>query len=218
MINSVTNARTVKRWWYLAAVFLTALFVVYTWVVCWVDVQALDTQSIGCATINLWWRDLVGVNAAWHVVSNVVAVVAFLTVGALLVWQVVVACRTKPLRQLPRHWWMLDVVLVGLVGCYLLFQIVVINYRPLLLHGVAEVSYPSSHVLLFATVFPLAILTVWRAVQSRPWRVVLTVLGIAVMVVGMVARVMSGYHWLTDLVGGAWLGAVLVTWNLALTA
>ncbi len=213
--STVTKARLVKKRWYLFATFFTVLFVGYTLAVKWLDVQLVDQQNIGWATVNLWWRDVVGVNQVWHIVSNVVAAVTILTVGGLLIWQMVAAYHVKRLQRLARHWWVLDVVLIGLGLCYLVFQLVVINHRPILIHGTAEVSYPSSHVLLFATVLPLAILTVWHTVKSRPWRMALTMGGLAMMVLGIVARTLSGYHWLTDVLGGMILGMALVAWYQA---
>ncbi|MCM1404163.1 MAG: phosphatase PAP2 family protein [Prevotella sp.] len=212
-----THPRIISVRWLVAALVLTVVFVGYTLAVKWLDVSALDGQNIGGSTVNAWWRECVGVNPGWHIVSNVVAVVALGVVGGLLLGQVVTFCRTPQRPRLARHWWALDVVLLALGLCYGLFQVVVINTRPLLIHGVAEASYPSSHVLLFATVFPLALLALWRTVHQRPWRVTLTVVGLVIMGLGIVARTLSGYHWLTDIGGGVLLGAVLVTWYQALS-
>ena len=180
------------------------------------DVQTVDGQRLGLATVNGWWRDLVGVNAAWRVVSDVVAVGTVLGVVGLLMVQIVAVVRGRGLRPVVRDWWVVDLVLISLGICYGLFQIVVINYRPLLVRGVAEASYPSSHVLLFATVWPLLILTLWRMTKRRWVRVTVPVMGMMVMLTGIVARALSGYHWLSDVVGGVLLGATLVAWYLAL--
>ena len=216
VMTTRTTAR--GRWgWYCVAVGLTVLFVIFTLTVKWVDVQTDGTQNMGWATVNFWWRDVIGVQRAWHVISNIMAAVTFAAVGGLMIWQIVAAVRGGGFRHLARHWWVLDAVLLALCVCYLCFQVVVINYRPILRHGVVEAAYPSSHVLLFATVCPLAIFTVWRHTKNRTVRAVAVAFGVTVMCVGVLARLLSGYHWLTDILGGVGLGAVLVAWYLACT-
>ena len=204
-----------KRWWWVA-VACTVIFILFTIMVTALDGQTVDGHRLGLATMNGWWRDLVGVNAAWRVVSDVVAVGTVFGAVGLLIVQIVAVVRGRGLRPVVRDWWGVDLVLISLGICYGLFQIVVINYRPLLMHGVAEASYPSSHVLLFATVWPLLILTLWRMTKRRWVRVTVMVVGMMVMLAGIVARALSGYHWLSDLVGGVLLGVTLVAWYLAL--
>lgn len=206
------------RWgWCWVAGILTVLFVAFTVAVKWLDVQVDGAHEIGWASVNFWWRDLIGVSDVWRVVSDVAAVLTLLTLVGVIVWQVVALVRARGIHRATRHWLVLDGALGALRLCYLLFEFVVINYRPILIDGVAEASYPSSHVLLFATVCPLLMLTFWREIKSRPWRAGIVTLGVVLMLIGMVARALSGYHWLTDVLGGVLLGAVLVAWYRVLT-
>lgn len=85
---------------------------------------------------------------------------------------------------------------------YFLFEKVVINYRPVLIEGVLEASYPSSTTMLTPCVIPTAILQFKSRIKNVAIRkTVLTVLAIfaAFMVIG---RLISGAHWLTDIIGG----------------
>lgn len=209
--RSQNSRHLITRWpWLLLAVFLTSLWFGLTVTLKLVDVKTTgDMPAVGWGTVNFWWHNLVGQQPVWHVISNVVAAVTLLAVVILLVWQIVLM-RQRGFRSLGRSWWALDFTLIGLVGCYLLFQILVINYRPILINQHWEVAYPSSHVLLFATVWPLFIFTYCREMQSC--RSLVVVFGISLMLIGIVARLLSGYHWLTDILGGILLGSVLVAW------
>lgn len=88
---------------------------------------------------------------------------------------------------------------------------VVINYRPVLIDGVLEVSYPSSTTMLALCVIPTAMMQLKsRIKRSAVRRVVLVILAAfaAFMVAG---RLISGVRWLTDIIGGVLLSAGLVT-------
>lgn len=202
-----------KRTWLCVATVLAFVFVFYTLLVKFVDVKTNDGMTVGCGTINFWWRDIVGVSSVWHLVSNVIAAITLLLMTLLLVWQLVILLRVKKVSKLPRHWWLLDLVLIILGLVYLIFEICVINYRPILINGVAEASYPSSHVLLFCTFLPLVILTVKR--EKKSWRFISVIGCVLLLCLGILARLLSGYHWLTDIVGGILLGVSLVVWYQA---
>ena len=93
---------------------------------------------------------------------------------------------------------------------YVLFEYAVINYRPVLIHGVLEASYPSSTTMLVLCVMPTAIMQLRTRIRNtiiRKLTTCMTVVYIAFMVLG---RLVSGVHWFTDIVGGGLLSAGLV--------
>jgi len=214
-----TKIMTKRGWrWFIIALILTAVFVAVTITVKYVGTQNIGTQTIGWAAINLWWRDLVGVQNFWQITSHIFAAVTLIILVMFLVWQALALLRRKSFRAVPRHWWFFDLTLIALALCYIVFQIIVINFRPVLIDGVAELSYPSSHVLLLATLWPVFMLTLSREVKSRPWLRVASMIGVIVMTVGIIARLLSGYHWLTDILGGILLGMTLTAWYQTMTA
>ena len=96
------------------------------------------------------------------------------------------------------------------MAAYLLFEVVAINYRPVLINGYLEASYPSSTTMLVMCVIPTAMMQFNTRIKNKTIRKV--ILGIlaaftAFMVIG---RLISGVHWFTDIVGGALLSAGLV--------
>ena len=107
-----------------------------------------------------------------------------------------------------------DILLLGLyyilvIAGYLIFEMIPINYRPIPIDGVMEASYPSSTTLLVLSVMPTLVFQVSRRAKSRAVvRAVflLSVLFSAFMVIG---RLVSGVHWLTDILGAVFLSAGL---------
>lgn len=104
----------------------------------------------------------------------------------------------------------LDGFYIIVMAAYLLFEVFVINYRPELINGHLEASYPSSTTILVMCVIPPAIIQLNTRISNKIIRKV--ILGVlAVFTVFMViARLISGVYWFTDIVGGALLSAGLV--------
>ena len=91
----------------------------------------------------------------------------------------------------------------------LIFEMIPINYRPILIDGAQEASYPSSTTLLVLSVMPTLVFQANRRVKSTTWRqitLILTALFTAFMVIG---RLVAGVHWLTDIIGAILLSTGL---------
>lgn len=83
------------------------------------------------------------------------------------------------------------------------------NYRPVLINNVLEASYPSSTTMLVLCVMPTAMMQFHRLIQNKAVRTAVNILlgFTAAMVVG---RLLSGVHWVTDILGGILMSGTLV--------
>ncbi|MEE1199009.1 MAG: phosphatase PAP2 family protein, partial [Acutalibacteraceae bacterium] len=97
------------------------------------------------------------------------------------------------------------------IAAYILFEYVVINYRPILINGYLEASYPSSTTLLVLCVMPTAIMQFNRRIKNNYLRKSISIAIIVFIVLMVALRLLSGVHWLTDIIGGALISASLVT-------
>jgi undecaprenyl-diphosphatase len=97
------------------------------------------------------------------------------------------------------------------MAAYVFFEIFVVNYRPVLIDGVLEASYPSSTTMLVLCVMPTAVMQLRRRIRHRTFRRVVSFTLIAFTAFMVIGRLISGVHWFTDIVGGALLSASLVT-------
>ena len=86
------------------------------------------------------------------------------------------------------------------MGLVPIFEIIPINYRPILIEGVMEASYPSSTTLLILCVMPTLIEQIQRRLTCVTTKRIITITVIAFSVFMVIGRLISGVHWFTDIV------------------
>jgi undecaprenyl-diphosphatase len=104
---------------------------------------------------------------------------------------------------------LLGVYYVMVIVCYLIFEMIPINYRPVLIEGRLEASYPSSTTLLVLSVIPTLMFQVNRRVSNTMIRKVAAVFVIAFSAFMVIGRLISGVHWATDIIGSVLLSSGL---------
>ena len=104
---------------------------------------------------------------------------------------------------------LLGVYYVAVILGYLLFEMVPINYRPILIEGNLEASYPSSTTLLVLSVMPTLKFQADRRVMSAVLRKAITIFVIVFSSFMVIGRLISGVHWATDIIGSVLLSAGL---------
>lgn len=192
-----------KKCWIAVGLWLG--FVLWTMAVSRVDVAPIgpNGSSVGFATVNGWFHRLTGVHMALYTITDWLGLVPVaVCFGFALLGLCQWICRRRFCRVDT------DILLLGgfyivTALVYLLFEAVVINYRPVLIDGVLEASYPSSTTLLTLCVM-LTALRRWRRHRR------LTAFVCAFTAFMVVGRLLSGVHWLSDIIGGCLLGGGLV--------
>ena len=188
------------------------LFVLWTWAVSTADVRPIGPggSCVGLASLNEAFHRWTGVHMGLYLVTDwlsLVPVGCVLGFGALGFVQLL---QRRSLLRVDRDLLMLGVFYVVLLGAYLFFEEHIVNWRPVLIEGVLEASYPSSTTLLVTCVMSTTFMQVTRRVRSSVIRraVQISVAVFALLMVG--ARLVCGVHWLSDVVGGLLLSVALV--------
>ncbi len=194
------------------SVALLAAFALWTWLVRTVDVQTVGPQesTVGFAALNTFVHELTGVNFTLYTVTDWLGLVPFAICagfGCLGLWQWI---RRKSLWKVDRDLFVLGGFYGIVIAAYLLFETVVINYRPVLIDGVLEVSYPSSTTLLVLCVIPTTMLQLRARLQNAVARRITLAFLAAFAAFMVIGRVIAGVHWASDIVGGILLSGGLV--------
>jgi len=107
-----------------------------------------------------------------------------------------------------------DIMILGayyivVILAYLLFEMIPINYRPILIDGRMESSYPSSTTLLILCVMPTLVEQANRRIENGIIKQIISVVTVLFSSYMVIGRLISGVHWFTDI-----LGAVLLSIGL----
>ena len=191
---------------------LLAVFVLWTVLIRFVDVEAIGPRqsSVGFATLNGYIHNLTGVNMSLYIITDWLGLVPIGVAFGFAVLGIVQCIKRKSLLKVDRSILTLGGFYIVVMAVYILFEIVVINYRPTLIDGYLEASYPSSTTMLVMCVMPTAMMQLRTRIKNDLFRrcVMLTItVFITFMVIG---RLVSGVHWITDIIGGALLSAAIV--------
>ena len=215
MLNTWKEGQFMKkedRKRFYGAAGLLAAFVLWTAALCLVDVRPIGPlqSRVGFAGLNQFFHKLIGVHETLYILTDWLGLVplgfcfGFGLLG-LLQW-----IRRKHLLKVERSILLLGGFYVGVLALYLLFEKMVINYRPVLIEGCLEASYPSSTTLLVLCVLPTAMMQLNKRIKKRSIRYPVLGAMAAFTFLMVVGRILSGVHWFSDIVGGILLSAGLV--------
>lgn len=199
-----------KNLW-LAAGMLAA-FVLWTILVRFVDVRPIGPQgsSVGFGAVNGAVHGLTGTNMGLYMITDWLGLIPLGTVLGFALLGLIQWIQRKGLWKVDADLLLLGGFFLAVLAVYAFFEIVVINYRPVLIEGNLEASYPSSTTMLALCVMPAAGIQLrlrMKHQKRRKWIGNMIKGFTAFMVVG---RMLSGVHWLTDIIGGILVSGGLV--------
>ena len=194
------------------AVCMLGAFVVWTAALRRIDVQAIGPQEsrVGFAAVNGWFHELTGVHMSLYQLTDWLSLVPLGIILGFGMLGLVQWIRRKHLRSVDFSILVLGGFYVVVLAAYAFFERFVVNYRPVLIQGVLEASYPSSTTMLVMCVMPTAVMQLNTRIKNAALRRGTAGLMTAFLVVMVVGRLLSGVHWITDIIGGALLSAGLV--------
>jgi undecaprenyl-diphosphatase len=194
------------------AVGLLVVFVAWTLLVMAVDVSPIGPEGskIGFSAFNSLVHRTVGVNMSLYVITDWLGLVPIATVLGFAALGLCQLIKRKSLLKVDRSIIILGGFYVAVAAVFLLFEVLAVNYRPVLIEGCLEASYPSSTTMLVLCVMPTAVMQLSSRIKSQPVKLALTLLIIAFIAFMVIGRILSGVHWITDIIGGALLSAGLV--------
>lgn len=195
----------------ITGTIMLILFAVWTVLIQTVDVQAVGQNGtdIGFAGLNVWFHKMTGVHMWVYTVTDWLGLVPIFICMIFGVVGLVQLIKRRSLLKIDKDIILLGIYYILVIFGYLIFEMIPVNYRPILIEGRMEASYPSSTTLLVMSVMPTLAFQVHRRIRNTKVRYgiyAFTVLFTAFMVVG---RTVAGVHWLTDIAGSVMLSSGL---------
>ncbi len=193
-----------------AALFL--IFAIFTILVKFVDtsVVAATETKIGLSSINKPLFNFFGVSNDWNVISAILFIFAGIVVVVLAIIALKEMIKTKSLFKINHKLLLVALLYVLTAIFYVVFEFVIINYRPLLDEGMLKASYPSSHTLLICVICLSACLIVPDYIKNKPLKITITTILCLIAVLSPITRLLAGVHWFTDVIASIILSLALV--------
>ncbi len=196
------------------------LFMVLMALVAAVDVQPIGPMdtTIGLANLNAAVRDALPYRSFVYLISEVLGLAALLTPVYFALMGLQQLKQTKRLKTVDPDLYILAATYVLLAVFYVFFELCVLNYRPILVDGELEASFPSSHTMLSITLLGTAASQFSHRMGSTKQGKNAVILCYSIMAAIVLTRILSGVHWLTDILGGLLLGTMLLQFYTAAIA
>ena len=200
------------RTYLFVGAMLIILFILWTIAVSLWDVQPIGPRGsrVGFATINRYLHHLFGVHMTMYVVTDWLSLIPVAFAFGFAILGLVQWIKRKHILKVDEDILILGVFYLVVMAVYLLFESRVINYRPVLINGYLEASYPSSTTILVLCILPTTVMQLQSRIKRQtPTRIAIVAI-IAFTGFMLVGRWVSGVHWFTDIVGGALISVGLV--------
>ena len=191
---------------------LFAIAIIYTLLVKYIDVQAIGPNDslVGFATINNFMFNLTGVNMLWYDITDWWGFVPLFIAFIYAIIGFIQMIKRRSILKVDKEILGLGVYYIIVIGLYIFFETYVINYRPILMDGILEASYPSSHTLLSVCICGSSLIINKYLFKNKNFfkaENIISILSILVIVIG---RFISGVHWFTDIIGAILISIALL--------
>ena len=173
-------------------------------------VKTVNVAQIGPAGTSI---GLAGLNGGfWYKLTEGLGVLALLVAALFAFVGLMQLIQRKSLLKVDRNILALGLLYIVMVICYVFFEVVIVNYRPIIMPGetLPEASFPSSHTMLICVIMGSAMMQIQEYAHTPKTGRILKIVCWVILIVTVVGRLICGVHWLTDILGGLLLSAALL--------
>ena len=194
-----------------SGIVFIVFFIVWTILIQTIDVRpvGVNDTNVGFATLNTWFHNLTKVNMTLYNITDwagLVPVFICMVFGFIGLIQLI---KRKSLLKVDFDIIALGIYYIIVISCYIIFEMIPINYRPILINGFLECSYPSSTTLLVLSVMPTLNFQSEIKLKNSKMKLIIRVITIVFSLFMVIGRLVSGVHWFTDIIGSCFLSAGL---------
>ena len=196
---------------FLISGILLLIAITFTILVKVVDVKQIgvNNSSIGFATLNQFIFETTGVNMIWYHITDWLGLIPVFMAIVYAFIGLIQFIKRRSIFKVDKEIILLGLYYIIVIALYVFFEKVIINYRPILMNGFLEASYPSSHTLMTICICGSSILINKKLFNNKITKVI-NYLSIIIITITVVGRLISGVHWYTDIKGGILISSGLL--------
>ena len=122
---------------------------------------------IGFGKVNIAVHEKLGENELCYKITKLIGYAAILTAPCFALLALSQMIRKGGFKGVDADLWALLGHYVILAACYVAFEKFIVNYRPVLMEGVLEASYPSSHTMMTIALLGAAVVQMKKRIRDR---------------------------------------------------
>ena len=193
------------------SIFFLMLFVFWTILICFVDVRAIgpNGSTVGFSTLNEFFHSFTGTNMTLYHITDYLGLIPIFIMMCFAIFGLIELIKRKSLLKVDKSIFLLGGFYIVLFLCYLFFEYVVINYRPVLIDGFLEASYPSSTTMLTICVMLSSLNELNSRIKKTRLRITINIISYLFTFFMVIGRFISGVHWFSDIIGGIFISLFL---------
>ena len=178
-----------------------------------VEPTGVGDTKIGLYGLNRAVHEFFGINDTWYKITEITGLISLACCGIFALIGLIQLIKRKSLLKVDKEILALGGLYAVTGALYVLFEKVIINYRPLIMAGetAPEASFPSSHTVLVLVIMGSIIMIISKYVKNQTAVYIIKALCAAIAVITVIGRLISGVHWLTDILGGVLLSVFLLS-------
>ena len=188
------------------------LLILWTALVLFIDVKEIgpENSKVGLSSLNGFFHGLTGVNFSLYLITDWLSLIPVFIVLGFGVFGLAQLIKRKSIKKVDFDILVLGVFYMVTFSFYILFEFVKINFRPILIDGVLETSYPSSTTMLVLCVMSTLITEIDFRIKNLKIKKMLKILTVTFILFMVIGRMISGVHWLSDIIAGVLLSLGLI--------
>ena len=195
----------------ILCIILTIVSILYTFLVKVVDVKSIgpNHSKVGFASINSYFKNLIGSNMTIYKITEILGFLVFIICAFYAGIGIYQLIKRKSLKKIDKEIYLVGAFYVLVLFVYVFFEKVIINYRPVLIDGELEASFPSSHTMLAICVCTSSFI-IGRKYIGKKYLDIVNVVTFILMLSVLIGRLISGVHWISDIIGGIIISITLL--------
>ena len=195
----------------LICILLVLLSIIYTLLVKYVDTSTIGPNGsvVGFSSLNSFVFNLTGNNMTLYKITEILGIIPILIALMYAVIGLIQVIDRKSLK-VDKELIALGILYIIVILIYVFFEKCIINYRPVLIDGILEASYPSSHTLLSICICGSSLLINKYLFNNKKIYKYINIVSIISMVLIVLGRLLSGVHWASDIIGSIIISITLL--------
>ena len=199
--------------WKAITLILFIICIIYIILLKTVNVGVIgpNDSKVGFSNLNSAYHQMFPKNMGWYKATKYLGFLPFL----LVAYYGIVGCLQlkvrKSLAKVDKKIILIGIFYILVGATYIFFEKIVINYRPVLMDGELEASFPSSHTMLAICVCGSSMLMSKYYIKDKKINDITTIITGVLMIILVVGRFLSGVHWPTDILGGILISGFLLS-------